>query len=421
MPDSVPHPAYLEPEALAKMGSKTGTWRYMRPVIREWTAPCRAACPAGVNAQRYVACISEGKFKDALEVVRETMPFVGVCGRICARPCEKACERGKFDEPISIRTLKRFIAEYELKAGREKATPIRKTKKDKVAIIGSGLAGLACAYDLIRQGYPVTVFEAAPESGGFLRTIPENRLPKKVVDDEISYIQELGVEIKTNTPVKDLSTIFNQSYRAIFIATARRSPVPVKGSGLNKGVRKELQYTDKGTIPVDPVTLQTDIEGVFAGGDVVSGPSGAIDSIAAGKEAAISIDRYLKGIDLKVGRPALVERGEQGENAAQHGKVNTAYFQHEPRQEANKPSPAGINGSTGVDPGLDETQAVKEAGRCFHCGTCNLCGNCWFFCPETAMYEKDGHFQADLEYCKGCGICAAECPCGVIIMEEEPR
>jgi len=174
---------------------------------------CRVACPAGVNAQGYIALISQGKFKEALEVMRRTMPFAGVCGRVCTHPCEIDCERGKVDEPISIRSLKRFMADYELRVGREKATYIEKTKEEKIAIVGSGPAGLACAYDLVREGYPVTVFEAAPEAGGLLRYgIPDYRLPAEVVDNEVSYIEELGVKIKTNTPVKDLEDVFNQGY-----------------------------------------------------------------------------------------------------------------------------------------------------------------------------------------------------------------
>jgi heterodisulfide reductase subunit A len=374
--------------------------------------PCRSACPAGVNAQGYVALISQGKFKEALEVLRRTMPFAGVCGRVCTHPCELECERGKIDEAVSIRSLKRFMADYELRVGRQKSAPIERTKEDKVAIVGSGPAGLACAYDLIRQGYPVTVFEAAPASGGLLRYgIPEHRLPKQVVDNEIGYIEELGVEIRTNTPVKNLEDIFSQGYEAIFLASGaggslkmgipgedakgvihaldflkrvslgtkvdpgervvvigggnaaidaarvarrlgakevtvvyrrsraempavttevdeaeregvnlhlltapvrvlakneratgirctrmelgepdasgRRRPMPIKdsefeidvdsviiavGQAVDKAVLpKELEYTGWGTIAVDQVTLQTNIEGVFAGGDVVSG------------------------------------------------------------------------------------------------------------------------------------------------------
>jgi len=182
--------------------------------------PCRVVCPAGVNAQGYIALISDGKFKEALEVVRRTMPFAGVIGRVCTHPCETDCERKTVDDSISIRTLKRFIADYELKTGREKATPVEQTKEDKVAVVGSGPAGLACAYDLVKNGYPVTVFEALPKAGGLLRYgIPEYRLPRKTLDNEIDYVKELGVEIKTNTPVKDLSQLFEQGYKAIFLGT----------------------------------------------------------------------------------------------------------------------------------------------------------------------------------------------------------
>ena len=138
---------------------------------------------------------------------------------MCTR-AKVECERGKVDEPISIRYLKRFMADYELKNGRPKAQPLPITKKQKVAVIGSGPTGIACAYDLVRMGYPVTVFEAAPETGGLLRYgIPEYRLPKKIVDEEIGYVQELGVEIKVNTAVKSLEDLFNQGYKAIYLGT----------------------------------------------------------------------------------------------------------------------------------------------------------------------------------------------------------
>ncbi len=193
--------------------------------------PCRVACPAGVNAQGYISLIAQGKFKEAIDVLRRTMPFPGVCGRVCTHPCEVDCERGKVDEPLAICSLKRFMADYELRVGREKVTPIEMVKKGKVAIIGAGPAGLACAYDLIRGGRPVTVFETAPQAGGLMRYgIPEYRLPREVVESEISYIEELGVEIKTNTTVKNLENVFSQGYQAIFLGTgagiSRKMAIP---------------------------------------------------------------------------------------------------------------------------------------------------------------------------------------------------
>jgi len=483
--------------------------------------PCRVACPAGVNAQGYIALISQGKFKEALEVVRRTMPFAGVIGRVCNHPCEIDCERAKVDNSMSIRTLKRFIADYELRVGREKATPVEQTKEDKVAVVGSGPAGLACAYDLVRKGYPVTVFEALPMAGGLLRYgIPEHRLPKKVLDNEIDYIKELGVEIKTNTPVRDLAKVFEQGYNAIFLGTGagisqkmgipgedtsgvthaldflkqvssgakvslgdrvavigggnaavdaarvairlgakevaivyrrsraempaaagevdeaeregvklhilaaparvlsqdgrltgiecirmelgepdasgRRRPIPVKGSEFTMdvdnvimaigqtvdktGLPKELDYTGWGTLVVDPVTLETNISGVFAGGDVVAGPADVIAGIAAGKEAAESIDRYLSGTDLHQGRPEQITRvkeiSKEGVQLRSRAVMPLLDLQQRKGSFAE------------VDLGFDEKTAIEEAKRCLNCAACSECLECIKACDAEAINHE---------------------------------
>jgi len=480
--------------------------------------PCRVACPAGVNAQGYIALISQGKFKEALEVVRRTMPFAGVIGRVCTHPCQLDCERGKVDESMSIRTLKRFIADYELKVGRERVAPIERTKAERVAIVGSGPAGLACAYDLVRRGYPVTVFEAMPMAGGLLRYgIPEYRLPKKVLDNEIDYIRELGVEIRTSTPVRDLGEVFEQGYRAIFLgagagagqkmgipgedtrgvinaldflrqvnsgmkvnlgnrvavigggnaaidsarvasrlgakevaivyrrsraempaaasevdeaeregiklhilaapvrvlsqdgrltgiqcirmelgepdASGRRRPVPVRGSEFTmdtdsvimavgqavdkSGLPDDLTYTEAGTLSVDPVTLETNISGVFAGGDVVAGPADVIAAIAAGKEAAESIDRYLREIDLRAGRPKEITRVTE---------VSKKGIEKRARVTMPVLEPSKRHGSfTEVELGLDEKTAIEEARRCLNCAACSECLECVKACDAKAV------------------------------------
>jgi heterodisulfide reductase subunit A len=185
-----------------------------------FSAPCHIACPAKIDPESYISLIAEGKFKEAITLFREISPFAGVLGRVCTHPCEIDCQRGKYDESISICSLKRSMADHEFRIGREKARRIIINKTDKIAIIGSGPAGLSCAYDLIRKGYPVTVFEATAQSGGLLRYgIPGYRLPKEVLDNEINYVKELGIEIKTNCPVKNVEDIFQQGYKAIFIAT----------------------------------------------------------------------------------------------------------------------------------------------------------------------------------------------------------
>ncbi len=479
--------------------------------------PCRAACPAGVNAQGYIALISQGRYDQALELLRDTMPFAGVCGRTCTHLCETECERGKVDEPVAIRSLKRFMADYEMKAGRGKATPIKPVKQGRVAVVGSGPAGIACAYDLVRKGYPVTVFEAAARAGGMLRYgIPDYRLPKDIVDNDIGYVEELGVEIKTNTPITNLDEVLGRGYKAVFLATGawvsqelgvpgeegagvmqaldflkransgekvelgnrvavigggnaaidaarvarrlgaeevfiiyrrsraempadaeeveqaeqegiklhflaapteiltrnervtgirclrmklgepdasgRRRPVAIAGSEFDLDVDniipaigqkvdkaalpQGLEYTDWGTLVVDPASRQTNVAGVFAGGDVVRGPADIIRAIADGKEAAIFIDRYLSGEDLKQDRPAPVERVKEVPKDGVETKARAAMPVLEPSRRRSFAE---------VELGFNEEAAISEAGRCLNCGGCSECLACVRVCEPKAI------------------------------------
>jgi NADPH-dependent glutamate synthase beta subunit-like oxidoreductase/NAD-dependent dihydropyrimidine dehydrogenase PreA subunit len=166
---------------------------------RGWP-PCKDACPAHIDVQGYVALIGQGKFAEALALIRRTIPLPGVIGRVCNHPCETACNRGEYDQPIAICALKRFVADME-----EEPAPlpvVQKHRDQTVAIIGAGPAGLTAAHDLVLQGYGVTVFEALPVAGGMLAVgIPDYRLPRDVLDGEIARIEALGVEIRLNTPV----------------------------------------------------------------------------------------------------------------------------------------------------------------------------------------------------------------------------
>ena len=186
--------------------------------------PCVRICPAHVNVQGYMALTSKGKYKEALELIKENLPLPGVLGRICPHPCESKCNRVLLDEPLAIANIKRFIADQV----KDELPPQVERKDERVAIIGSGPAGLTAAYQLAKEGYGVTVFEALPVVGGMLYVgIPEYRLPKRVLEEEVEAIKHMGVEIETNTPIgKDLTldALFAQGYRAVFIAVgAHRS------------------------------------------------------------------------------------------------------------------------------------------------------------------------------------------------------
>jgi NADPH-dependent glutamate synthase beta subunit-like oxidoreductase/ActR/RegA family two-component response regulator len=178
-------------------------------------ARCSKACPAGVDVPRYVRLIGEGKFAEALAVIKQANPFPGICGRVCFAPCEEACRQGKQWEPISIRILKRFAYDN---ATYEESVAARPTHK-RIAIVGSGPAGLTAAYYLAKLGHSVTIFEALPEPGGMMRVgIPPYRLPREVLDGEINMVKKLGVEIRTNTKVGSLDSLFQQGYKAILVA-----------------------------------------------------------------------------------------------------------------------------------------------------------------------------------------------------------
>jgi len=529
--------------------------------------PCRAACPAGVNVQAYVALISKGKFKEAYEVVRRYIPFPSVCGRVCFSPCEESCTRNKIDEAVAIRVLKRFVSDYAFEALKnEEVKPAPRIYEERVAVIGSGPAGLTAAYELVKMGYPVTVFEREVKPGGMLRQcIPPYRLPRDVLDREIRYIENLGVEIRCGVEIgrqMPFRELFDQGYKAVFVATGackcarlgvegeelegvlhaleflkkvnsgekvnvgnsvvvvgggnvavdaaraalrlgpervtivyrrsrnempahpheveeaekegvkllflaapkrilgrdgrvsglecvkmrlgepdesgRRRPLPIEGSEFTVPVDTvivaigekpdvaflpEVKVTRRGAIAVDPVTLETSLPGIFAGGDSVRGPSSVIEAIADGKRAAASIHRYLRGKG-KIEPEKIVETTWVSEERLPEKK---------PKQVVRLlPMERRLKTFDEVELGYSEDEAIAEAHRCLLCGPCSECLEAEGYCePEDAVVnenlcifcancEKACEYQAittekhvakvDLDLCKGCGACVVECP-----------
>ncbi|HEC34349.1 MAG TPA: 4Fe-4S ferredoxin, partial [Chloroflexi bacterium] len=196
-------------------------------------APCRDACPIHQRAQGYVALVREGRFADAYRTIREDNPFPSICGRVCNHRCEDACSRGKVDDPVNIMRLKRFVADWALAHPDEIEIPrpeVEPTGK-RVAVIGSGPAGMTCAQDLTQLGHGVTIFEALPVPGGMMRVgIPSYRLPYDLVQKEIDDILALGVELKLNHRVDDATALLRDGYDAVFVAVGAhqgvRLPIP---------------------------------------------------------------------------------------------------------------------------------------------------------------------------------------------------
>jgi len=209
--------------------------------IEKETPACQERCPVHIDIRRYVALLAGGEYEEAIKVIRENNPLPAVCGRVCNHPCETACNRGRQDEPIAIDALKRFAATFETALRKEgklpPPKPREKDKKIRVAVVGAGPAGLTVAHDLALEGYRPTIFEASPVPGGMLYLcIPEYRLPRDVLRNDVAFIEELGVEIRYNTPIsKDLTVddLIKQGFKAVFI-----------GVGAHKGLKLKIPGED---------------------------------------------------------------------------------------------------------------------------------------------------------------------------------
>ena len=500
-------------------------------VAESGTSPCKTACPAHIAVQGYIKLASQGKYTEALELIKKENPFPAVCGRICPRSCESACTRGDIDEPIAIDEIKKFIADQDLNENNRFIPKKRHDYRTPVAVIGSGPSGMSCAYYLALDGYQVTVFEKQEKPGGMLTMgIPGFRLEKNVVEAEIEVLRQLGVHFRTGVEVgKDVTIqqLRQQGFQAFYLAIGaqggRKLNIPGEDAeGVVAGVdflrsinlgsipamtgktvvigggnvaidvaraaartdavsvdmyclesRSEMpalpeeiqeaeeehiaihngygpreilvkdgravgvvfkkclrvfdenhrfapQYDENdtitvetdhvllsigqsiqwgnllagtavvtrhnGTVEADPFTYQTAEPDIFAGGDIYTGPRFAIDAIAAGKEGAISIHRFVQpGQSLTYGRDRRQYHSFDKEN------VVLESFDRMPRQKAGhsdrKEHSFGDNRLT-----FTEEQMKKETQRCLGCGA----------------------VQVDEYMCVGCGQCTTKCKFGVI-------
>jgi heterodisulfide reductase subunit A-like polyferredoxin len=335
-------------------------------IDRRGTPPCTATCPLHCNAQGYVALISQGKFKEALALVRQTLPFPGILAYACAHPCERECKRIEEDRPVSICDLKRFLIDHVEESEFEFSPP--EERSQKIAVIGSGPSGLTAAYDLRQKGYRVTIFESRGEIGGLLtHGFPSYRLPRQVIEKDLAVIEKMGIEVRLKTEVgKDISPeMLLQSFDAIYLAAG------MAGAESMTLLFKGLKRTRRGTVQADAVTLETGLKRVFAGGDLVTGPGTTIDSMAQGRKAAISIDRCLRGEDL------LREGDWEGSQISPMRSTLPSSKRDEREIPPDMVRP--------LREGLTAEGAMEEAKRCLNCGGCSDCGECSKYCQPKAV------------------------------------
>lgn len=519
-------------------------------VVDSGTSPCKTECPAHIAIQGYIKLASQGKYKEALELIKHENPFPAVCGRICPRKCESACTRGDIDDPIAIDEIKKFIADQDLNTENRYVPKIKHDYNKKIAVVGAGPAGLSCAFYLATEGYKVTVFEKQKVLGGMLTLgIPSFRLEKNVVNAEIDVLRELGVEFKSGVEVgKDitLNELRADGYEAFYLAIGAQAGrkigiegeesegiitgvdflrsvnlgkdvnlkgnVVVIGGGnvaidvartatrvggesvnifclesleempaldeeieetLSEGItinnswgpkriisknghvtgiefkkcisvfdennrfnpkydedntmiikadtillsvgqsifwgnllnNSNIELNRNNTIKGDSFTYQTGEKDVFAGGDAFTGPRFAIDAIAAGKEGAISIHRYVHpGQSLVIGRDRKEYHSIDKENIELEG------YDRLPRQKANhvdaEKSKETFKDLRGT---FTEEQIKKETERCLSCGAtvvdeflCVGCGACTTKCKFDAIslvrkYDGEGVAYEDLK------------------------
>jgi heterodisulfide reductase subunit A-like polyferredoxin len=273
-------------------------------------APCRDACPAGQRAQGYIALIREGRWEDALRVIKLDNPFPGICGRICNHRCETACNRGQVDEPVNIRALKRFVTDKVYALPRQPNQPAEILYPDqRVAIIGAGPCGLTATQDVIRAGYPVTIFEAMPVAGGMLRLgVPEYRLPTEIIEREVADILDLGVDLRLNSQVQDLEELFEAGFSAVLIAV-----------GAHEGIRLPIPGADLDGVLINTHFLRDVRLGKYAGAwkDKQKGDSslGKQVLVLGGGNVAIDCARTAVRLGCRVSLACLEQRDQMPAHA----------------------------------------------------------------------------------------------------------
>jgi NADPH-dependent glutamate synthase beta subunit-like oxidoreductase len=356
-----------------------------------------------VDAHGYVQLTKKGRFREALQLVRDKLPFPGILGYICTHPCELHCKHIDMDSAIRIRDIKRFLAEWE--PGEPRHLLAREPQRpDPIAVVGSGPSGLIAAHDLQRRGYRVTLFERKQTIGGCLvHKIPEWRLPRRVVERDLSIIDALQIDLRTGTHVgREIGLEeLRKDYPAVLLSCGYDGGVDLLRDGGN-----ELRRSIRDTVWVDPVTCETGMPGIFAGGDAVSGPGTVIQALALGRRCAESVHRYLTGRDLREDREGPLPR-----------RLLWTLEIDEAERRSRERTPVMLQP---YDETLSEQEARDEGERCFDCDCKRCVEDCEFLAKhcrspkDLARRVKDSPADENVlkmvYSCNLCSLCSTVCP-----------
>ncbi|MFH1474596.1 MAG: FAD-dependent oxidoreductase, partial [Chloroflexota bacterium] len=327
-------------------------------IDRAGSSPCSFACPAGIQAHGYVALIRSGDYEKAFQLVLEATPLAGTLGRACYAPCEGECTRGELEGTLPIRRLKRFADEWHHEHFDGPGISLPPANGRRVAVVGSGPAGLTAAWQLARKGYGVKIFEAAPEPGGFLRlAIPAYRLPAEVVARDIRNVTDVGVEIATNSPVEDLAALRGDGFDAVLVATGtpRSTSLGIPGEE-REGVVGGVEFLRAVRLGEEP-GLDGRRVVVVGGGNV------AMDAARAARRlGAASVT-----VAYRRGREEMPAHGPEVDDAEREGVRFSLLVAPAEAVAADSADSADSAGSTGAVAGLRCTRmalgAPDQSGR----------------------------------------------------------
>jgi ferredoxin len=371
--------------------------------------PCQVICPAGMNIPLMIRQIAEGLFRDAIATVKKDIALPAVLGRICPRPCERGCRRAVFDEPVSICLLKRYVADLDLQSANPYLPTCKPSRGKRVAIVGAGPAGLAAAYYLQQDGFNCTIFDEHEKPGGMLRYgVSQQQLPRNVLDAEIALIEKLGVKFQGQTRIGDILSLedLRRDFDAVFVAVGELKPTDAAWMGLKMGM---------GGVAINGETYQTNLAGVFAGGDCVRKRRLTVRAVADGKEAAVSISQYLSARRM-ADKSGQVVRGPANAFNIHIGKLKNGEIEKfvASASKAHRLTPLREG------EGLTEQQASEEAARCLHCD-CRKAENCKLRQYAQEYGARPGRYKSERRLfeqhtqhpeviyepgkCIGCGLC----------------